>query len=199
MKKFIHSLVIGVLLLSGFGAIALQNLDIKPIFETIDYEEPLSTLSPRDYTHTVLVEVGTASWCPACPVPSDGENNPPSAPEIDGPTSGKVGIKYDYILRSTDPDGDNVSYCIQWGDNTEMCIGPFASGENVTANHTWFKRGVFTIKAQAKDTHGAVSDWGTLEVTMPKNKSFNFNFNMLSWLFERFPNAFPILRHLLGL
>jgi len=30
-----------------------------------------------------------------------------------------------------------------------------------------------------------------------KNKPFNFNLNLLGWLFERFPNAFPILRHLI--
>ena len=33
----------------------------------------------------------------------------------------------------------------------------------------------------------------------PDNKAINFNFSLLSWLFERFPNAFPILRQLLGL
>ena len=31
----------------------------------------------------------------------------------------------------------------------------------------------------------------------PKTKTFNFD--QLSWLFERFPNVFPILRHLIGL
>jgi hypothetical protein len=34
---------------------------------------------------------------------------------------------------------------------------------------------------------------------MPKNKAFNFNFNLLSWLFERFPRMFPIMRQLFGL
>ncbi len=52
---------------------------------------------------------------------------------------------------------------------------------------------------KSKDIHGAESDWGTLEVSMPKNKAFDLNFNLLSWLFERFPNAFPILRYMLGL
>ena len=35
--------------------------------------------------------------------------------------------------------------------------------------------------------------------TVPINKPFNFNFNLLSWLFERFPYAFPILRPVLDL
>ena len=48
---------------------------------------------------------------------------------------------------------------------------------------------------------GNPSDNCTIDVQLstPKNKPFNFNFNLLSWLFERFPNVFPILRHLLEL
>jgi len=45
------------------------------------------------------------------------------------------------------------------------------------------------------------SDSCTIDVYLatPKNKPFNFNFHFLSWLFERCPNAFPILRQLLEL
>ena len=46
-----------------------------------------------------------------------------------------------------------------------------------------------------------ISDFDIIDVslTTPKNKAFNFNFNLLSWLFERFPNVFPIIRHMLGM
>ncbi|MCK4332544.1 MAG: Zn-dependent exopeptidase M28, partial [Thermoplasmatales archaeon] len=73
------------------------------------------------------------------------------------------------------------------------------SGIEVKVKHTWSEKGDYTIKAKAKDIHDAEGPEGTLEVTMPKNKAFNFNFPLLNWLFERFPNAFPILRHLLEL
>ena len=45
------------------------------------------------------------------------------------------------------------------------------------------------------------SDFCTIDasLTTPKNKAFNFYVNVLMWLFERFPNAFPILRYLFGL
>lgn len=45
------------------------------------------------------------------------------------------------------------------------------------------------------------SDFCTIAVSLstPKNKPYNFILNMFAWLFERFPNAFPILRHLLEL
>jgi hypothetical protein len=36
------------------------------------------------------------------------------------------------------------------------------------------------------------------DLTTPKNKAVNYNFNLLSRLFERYENAFPILRQILG-
>ena len=125
---------------------------------------------------------------------------PPDTPTIDGPTSGKGGVEYGYTFTSTDPNGDNVYYYIEWGDNdTEEWIGPYNSDEEITVNHSWSEEGTYMIKAKAEDIYGLESDWGTLEVTMPKSKTIHFNFNLLSWLFERFPNAFPILRYMLGL
>ncbi|EMR75277.1 hypothetical protein MBGDF03_00902 [Thermoplasmatales archaeon SCGC AB-540-F20] len=45
------------------------------------------------------------------------------------------------------------------------------------------------------------SDYCTINVSLstPKNKLFIHNFPLISWLFERFPNMFPILRQLIGL
>ena len=126
-------------------------------------------------------------------------NQVPDAPAITGEINGEFGVEYEYTFNSTDPDGDSVMYLIDWGDNntdwTEYC----SSGEGTTLKHTWDEQGDFTIKAKAKDVMGEESDWAYLEVTMPKNKAFNFNFPLISWLLERFPNAFPILRHLIGL
>jgi hypothetical protein len=85
-----------------------------------------------------------------------------------------------------------------WGDGTNTgWIGPFNSGHELTVNHTWTKRGTYTIKAKAMDNYSAESGWGTLSVTMPLlYESPHFRF--FAWLFERFPHAFPLLRHLMG-
>jgi parallel beta-helix repeat protein len=49
------------------------------------------------------------------------------------------------------------------------------------------------------DRYPLIKQWPkTLSVSIPKIKIFNFNFDLLQRLIERFPNAFPILRHLLG-
>lgn len=127
-------------------------------------------------------------------------NQPPEIPTITGKINGKAGKEYEYIFNTIDPNGNDVYYIIDWGDETsEITIGPFPSGENASANYTWSKKDNYMIRAKAKDTFDAESDWGTLNVTMPKIKLFNFNLNLLNWLFDRFPYIFPILRYSLGL
>jgi len=78
-----------------------------------------------------------------------------------------------------------------------MIQGKYDSGEEVKVKHEWGEEGTYTIKAQAKDTNGLIGPWGTLEVTMPVNQQV-IN-PLLQMILERFPNAFPILRYLLGL
>ncbi len=125
-------------------------------------------------------------------------NGAPETPTIDGPTNGKPGVLYDYTFMSVDPDGDDVYYMVSWGccgpGQDFHMYGPFESGVETTISKSYSKDGTFTISAYAMDVNMAESDIATLEVTMPKNKAFIFNFNLLSWLFERFPNMFPILR-----
>ena len=122
-------------------------------------------------------------------------NQPPSAPEIEGPTSGNAGTQYTYGFCSTDPDGDNVTICVNWGDGSgDVCFGPFPSGVCATAVHIWLKQGTYTIKAKASDGQ-LESDWSTLEITMPRGKFFH-SF-IVSHLLERIPNIFTILRYLL--
>lgn len=122
-------------------------------------------------------------------------NQPPPAPRISGPTSGKAGVLYHYGFCSKDPDGDNVTYCIDWGDGSDIVyIGPFPPNLCGTASHTWSRQGTYIIKAKASDGQ-AESNWSTLGVTMPLSYEPP-HFRFLDWLLEWFPNAFPILRHL---
>ncbi|MCX6667347.1 MAG: PQQ-binding-like beta-propeller repeat protein [Euryarchaeota archaeon] len=107
------------------------------------------------------------------PVPVDSplrtRNNPPSTPTITGPTNGNAGVEYQYNFTSTDPEGDNVTYGISWGEGCPgiVWVGPYPSGQEITVSHTYSGQGTFTISAMAKDIYDAESDWGTLEVTMP--------------------------------
>jgi hypothetical protein len=127
------------------------------------------------------------------------ENEPPTVPSITGSSHGKPQTDYPYTVVTTDPNGDNVSYYIDWGDNTSSgWMGPYESSQEQTFHHSWSKKGTYTITVKARDDLGAESDWGRLPVTIP----CSFIVPMLSffeWLFERFPHAFPLLRYLVGL
>jgi len=124
-------------------------------------------------------------------------SNPPDTPDISGPTSGKPGTEYTYIAVTTDPDRNQVSYWFDWGDGTNSGWTAFVdSGVEVTASHSW-TLGEYTIKVKARDIHGTESNWGTLEVTMPKNKVINTPL-FLQFLLNFLQNH-PILYQLLQL
>jgi parallel beta-helix repeat protein len=128
-----------------------------------------------------------------------GTNHAPEAPTIQGPSSGAAGTTYNYTFVTTDPDGNTVSYYIDWGDGTNTgWLGPHPSGEEITMSHAWNTRGSYTIKAKAKDIYGAESAWGTLKITMPIDLPKTFSFlQALERLLDRFPRLFPILRLIL--
>lgn len=149
---------------------------------------PPSNPYPEDGAVEVPVDV-TLTW-------TGGEDNPPVTPVIYGETNGLVGEEYEYCIDTVvDPDGDSIWVFWDWGDGTNSdWQGPYESGEQVCDNHSWEERGIYTIKARLKDDYGALSDWGYLEVSMPKNKILHHSF--LQQLFQNFPNAFPILKYL---
>jgi hypothetical protein len=124
-------------------------------------------------------------------------NTAPNLPTITGETHGKVRTLYDYTITTIDPDQNNVTYEIEWGDNTTQTTGLYESGEEIIISHIWGLEGNYSVRVKAIDEHHAESDWATLTVTMPCSYTLPF---MEYWmkLLERFPNAFPILRHLFG-
>ena len=73
-----------------------------------------------------------------------------------------------YTFMTTDPDGFEVSYLVDWGDNTTTEWTAFSdSGNAIKLSHTWTAKGDYTIKCKAKDRIEKESDWGTLSVSMP--------------------------------
>ncbi len=97
-------------------------------------------------------------------------NNPPSKPTLQGPTEGEAGKSYTYTATSTDPDGDKIYYCFDWGDGNEFCTNMVNSGQSVQASHTWEEKGTYVITVTATDEHGATSEPATLQVKMPLSK-----------------------------
>lgn len=96
--------------------------------------------------------------------------NKPSRP--DGPTNVKPNIEATYTTSTTDPNGDQIYYLFNWGDDSNSgWLGPYDSGQIVTASHSWSRRGTFKVKVKAKDTKGHESPWSeSLKVSIPRNK-----------------------------
>jgi hypothetical protein len=124
-------------------------------------------------------------------------SNPPNTPTIIGEIKGSKKTSYDYTIQTTDPDQDDVKYYIDWGDLTTTLTGLYESGWELIISHIWNTRGTYSVKVKAIDKYCAESNWATLTVTMP----YSFNKPMpqfLELLFQRYPNAFPLLRQLMG-
>ena len=122
-------------------------------------------------------------------------NDQPAEPNIDGPPSGNAGEVYEYTFQTTDPDGNQVFYYIDWGDgDTIEWDGPYDSGEQVTFSHSWSTEATYTIRAQAKDVWDYESTWGELEVNMPRHRtSFDQLFLRAQRFFIFLQNLFDIL------
>jgi hypothetical protein len=126
------------------------------------------------------------------------DNTPPLPPTISGPHKGKPGTSLRFDFQTTDPQGDNIWYFVDWGDNTTSgWVGPYVSGHSIHLMHTWTEKGNFTLKAKAKDTFDAESPWSTWNCPMP-NMYTPFFGQLLRQLLEKYPHIFPILRQLLG-
>ncbi|EMR73543.1 hypothetical protein MBGDN05_00779 [Thermoplasmatales archaeon SCGC AB-539-N05] len=126
----------------------------------------------------------------------------PGAPEIpsrpNGPTQGTPDVEYTYSSLTIDHEGDQVYYWFDWGDGTDSdWLGPYDSGQQVSAPHTWSERGSYAIKVKAKDVEDHETLWSSpLSVSLPKNKNSKAINNPL---FLQFLERFPMLKDLLGL
>jgi len=126
------------------------------------------------------------------------ENNAPSKPIISGPTHGSVGVEYYWTFLSTDPEGENITFYIDWGDycGSSEWNGLHPSGKEVQIAHTYYYMKTFTLSSFAADELGKESDWTGFNVTISRSKTIN---SILQSLLDRFPNTFPAIRYLLKL
>jgi len=122
-------------------------------------------------------------------------DSPPGTPTITGPSTGKPHQTNTYGIQAIDPECDNISYYIDWGDGKNSgWFGTFPSGQTVNLTHTWAKQGSYVIRVGSQDCFGMRSQWGTLHISMPYQPPY---WNFLQRLFDRFPHAFPFLRLIL--
>ena len=92
--------------------------------------------------------------------------NTPSTPS--GSASKNTGSSTAYSTSATDVDGDQVQYRFDWGDGTYSSWTSLVnSSTSASKSKSWSSTGTYSVKAQARDEHGAVSDWSSaLSVTI---------------------------------
>jgi PKD repeat protein len=95
-----------------------------------------------------------------------GTNNDPYDPGTpSGPTAGNVDQSSSYSTSTTDPDGDQVQYRFDWdADGTHEYsewTNLVDSGTSASKSHAWSTSGTYFVKTQARDEHGAISEWSS--------------------------------------
>ncbi|MCJ7571912.1 MAG: hypothetical protein MUO82_08560, partial [Candidatus Thermoplasmatota archaeon] len=123
----------------------------------------------------------------------------PVTPTINGSVSGSTSQSYPYQITSSDHYGRVLYYYIDWGDGSvegDGWIGPYASGETIEFNHSWYKSGSYEINITARTIEYVESKTGTLTVSMPKNKTMEYP--IISWLSEKLVQRFPFFEKILN-
>jgi len=130
-------------------------------------------------------------WSEPTAIDSDiqGSNNQqPLSPTINGPSSGKPNTDYTFTIKSTDPNGDDLYYFIDWGDGSSQdWDGPYSSGEQISASHKWSSKGVYSIKVKARDSYGAEGPWGVHQISMPRFRLFSILSEIINYILEKHP------------
>jgi PKD repeat protein len=162
-------------------------------FSWYEYSESFTVLNDRGgvyYLTVVVIDQAGNDVTERFPISLD---PPPDEPEIRGQSKGQPGIEYEYSFVSTDFYlVDTITYYIEWGDGTvDEWTKSAPSGEEITASHTWNEQKEYTIRAKARDDLGAESDWGTLHVSMPKNRMVSIFYNFL----EKHPILYSLFRY----
>ena len=125
-------------------------------YAEINFYTPISS----EYVDLVVTGYNKIPYNTSLPV---GDNYPPYAPTITGPTTGKPGKEYKYSAITTDPEEDKIFYKFDWGDGTSSeWLGSFNSGQETAAFHAWSEEGNFSVKVRAKDVNDTIGYWSEL-------------------------------------
>ena len=124
-------------------------------------------------------------------------NEPPEAPIIEGPKTGKKDEEYWFYIRANDPDNNPISLYIDWGDGDIIdWYREQASGETWFFEHGWSTKGNFTIRAKAKDVFDEESGWTEfdIEITRPRTRTSSHWMQLL----DMFPLLKEVFLRLIG-
>lgn len=87
-------------------------------------------------------------------------NQPPKPATPRGPSVGHVEVSYTFTSSAADPDGKDVKVRFDWGDaSTSDWSDWMANGSLLSVKHSYSKPDIYSIRAQARDRRGVMSNW----------------------------------------
>ena len=89
-----------------------------------------------------------------------GCNRPPTIPVLTCSHNASAGVAFEVKVSATEPDGEDVSYLLDWGDGTaEDWTVPYPSGQELPFTHIFGLRDTYELRARARDIQGNESPW----------------------------------------
>jgi len=100
---------------------------------------------------------------------------PPNIPSVpSGPSTALQNLSYTFVSTTVDPEDSFIYYLFDWGDGTSSgYVGPYISGEEGSAYHTWTATGNYNISVKARDIWGQESDWSPSFTVSIKYDAYN--------------------------
>jgi hypothetical protein len=114
----------------------------------------------------------------------------PNKPVVTGDTNVEYGSDSYYVANTTDPQGDNIAYRFKfYYRDTKVIYTEWTtfvpSGYMASVVYQWDEIGVFQVASQAKDVFGYMSEWGVLDITVPKPKTMSLNMQGVAGLSQQ--------------
>jgi len=149
-----------------------ESSDYIPSRSGHKYAHTISTMHIDDGSYKALVtlyrdyDCDGIPDCIACKDYSDGFftviNGPYKPSQPSGPDNGRPGKQYNYSTSTSHSHGEDwdIEYMFSWGDGKYTdWLGPFPSGQKITADHIWDEKGNYSIKVKAKGPWNKETKW----------------------------------------
>jgi len=148
------------------GTIYRWVLDYDDGTSDTDSGEPPTNIqhtydNPGNYEPLLAVQDNYADWGHDRVTITVTDGDPPNTPTIpNGPSTCQTKEIVTFSTSATDDNGDQVQYRFDWDDGqVSSWTSLVNSGQSNSKTHTWSNPGTYYVKAQAKDEHGAESEW----------------------------------------
>jgi hypothetical protein len=144
-----------------------NNATVKPGDFTNNYNI-IAKASDFNIDTNYFLNVPTKTISYSMTAASSTGNQPPNSPVIVGPSIGLTSTQYSFTLTATDPDGDQISYGIDWDNNNvvDEWSPIINSGSSSVFTKSWSTASDYTFKAITIDEHGGVSNWANKPISI---------------------------------